>query len=245
MGNRKTVLVTGSSRGIGRQIALTFAEAGYNVVINYNKSEESANKLVEELIAFEVEALAIKADVSSFEESQKLVEEAIASFGKIDVLINNSGITKDNMILRMREEDFDSVIDVNLKGTWNMCRHLSGHFLKNREGKVINITSVVGLVGNPGQSNYVASKAGVIGLTKSLAKEMGSRGITVNAVAPGFIETEMTKELSSEIQEAYLKQIPLKRFGSTKDVADLCLFLASSKADYITGQTISVNGGMV
>lgn len=245
MENKKTVLVTGSSRGIGRQIALAFAEAGYNVVINYNRSEESANQLVAEIKKHEVDSIAIKANVGSFTESQTLVESAIEHFKKIDVLINNSGITKDNMILRMKEEDFDSVIEVNLKGTWNMCRHLSGHFLKNREGKIINITSVVGLVGNPGQSNYVASKAGIIGLTKSLAKELGSRSITVNAIAPGFIETEMTKELSSEIQETYLKQIPLRRFGTTTDVADLCVFLASSKADYITGQTISVNGGMV
>lgn len=245
MENKKTVLVTGSSRGIGRQIALAFAEAGYNVVINYNRSEESANQLVAEIKKHGVDSIAIKANVGSFTESQTLVESAIEHFKKIDVLINNSGITKDNMILRMKEEDFDSVIEVNLKGTWNMCRHLSGHFLKNREGKIINITSVVGLVGNPGQSNYVASKAGIIGLTKSLAKELGSRSITVNAIAPGFIETEMTKELSSEIQETYLKQIPLRRFGTTTDVADLCVFLASSKADYITGQTISVNGGMV
>jgi len=145
----------------------------------------------------------------------------------------------------MKEEDFDSVIEVNLKGTWNMCRHISGHLLKNREGKIINITSVVALIGNPGQSNYVASKAGIIGLTKTLAKEMGSRNITVNAVAPGFIETEMTNELPSEVQDTYLKQIPLKRFGKASEVADLCVFLASSKADYITGQTISVNGGML
>jgi len=245
MENRKTVIVTGGSRGIGKHISLAFATAGYNVVINYNKSRESAEQLCEEIKKHGVDSLAVKADVSSFEESQKLVETAIEHFKKIDVLINNSGVVKDNLILRMKEEDFDSVIEVNLKGTWNMCRHISGHLLKNREGKIINITSVVALIGNPGQSNYVASKAGIIGLTKTLAKEMGSRNITVNAVAPGFIETEMTNELPSEVQDTYLKQIPLKRFGKASEVADLCVFLASSKADYITGQTISVNGGML
>lgn len=245
MENRKTVIVTGGSRGIGKQISLAFAMAGYNVVINYNKSKEPAEQLCEEIKKHSVDSLAVKADVSNFEESQKLVETAIERFKKIDVLINNSGVVKDNLILRMKEEDFDSVIEVNLKGTWNMCRHLSGHLLKNREGKIINITSVVALIGNPGQSNYVASKAGIIGLTKTLAKEMGSRNITVNAVAPGFIETEMTNELPSEVQDTYLKQIPLKRFGKASEVADLCVFLASSKADYITGQTISVNGGMI
>ena len=245
MENRKTVIVTGGSRGIGKHISLAFATAGYNVVINYNKSRESAEQLCEEIKKHGVDSLAVKADVSSFEESQKLVETAIEHFKKIDVLINNSGVVKDNLILRMKEEDFDSVIEVNLKGTWNMCRHISGHLLKNREGKIINITSVVALIGNPGQSNYVASKAGIIGLTKTLAKEMGSRNSTVNAVAPGFIETEMTNELPSEVQDTYLKQIPLKRFGKASEVADLCVFLASSKADYITGQTISVNGGML
>jgi 3-oxoacyl-[acyl-carrier protein] reductase len=245
MENRKTVIVTGGSRGIGKYISLAFAMAGYNVVINYNKSKESAEQLCEEVKKHGVDSLAVKADVSSFEESQKLVETAIEHFKKIDVLVNNSGIVKDNLILRMKEEDFDSVIEVNLKGTWNMCRHISGHLLKNREGKIINITSVVALIGNPGQSNYVASKAGIIGLTKTLAKEMGSRNITVNAVAPGFIETEMTNELPSEVQDTYLKQIPLRRFGKASEVADLCVFLASSKADYITGQTISVNGGMI
>jgi 3-oxoacyl-[acyl-carrier protein] reductase len=245
MENRKTVIVTGGSRGIGKDISLAFAMAGYNVVINYNKSRESAEQLCEEIKKHGVDSLAVKADVSSFEESQKLVEIAIEHFKKIDVLVNNSGIVKDNLILRMKEEDFDSVIEVNLKGTWNMCRHISGHLLKNRVGKIINITSVVALIGNPGQSNYVASKAGIIGLTKTLAKEMGSRNITVNAVAPGFIETEMTNQLPSEVQDAYLKQIPLKRFGKASEVADLCVFLASSKADYITGQTISVNGGMI
>jgi 3-oxoacyl-[acyl-carrier protein] reductase len=174
-----------------------------------------------------------------------LVDQAIEVFGKVDILINNSGITKDQLMLRMSEEDFDRVIDVNLKGTWNMCRHLTRHFLKNREGSIINISSVVGLIGNPGQVNYVASKAGIIGMTKSLSKEFGSRGIRVNAIAPGFIETEMTDQLSDDVKEAYLKQIPLNRLGSPNDIANACLFLSSDLATYITGQVISVNGGMV
>jgi 3-oxoacyl-[acyl-carrier protein] reductase len=245
MKENKTVLITGSSRGIGKAIAIEFAKAGYNVIVNYNKSEEEANLLVKELEVYGVIAKAIKADVSDFEQAKALIDEALEVSGQVDVLIYNSGITKDNMILRMKEEDFDRVIDVNLKGTWNMCKHISGHFLKSRSGKIINITSVVGLIGNAGQSNYVASKAGIIGLTKALAKELGSRNITVNAIAPGFIETEMTRDLPLEMQDAYLKQIPLKRFGKAEDVAQLCLFLASVQANYITGQTISVNGGMV
>jgi 3-oxoacyl-[acyl-carrier protein] reductase len=242
---KKTVLITGASRGIGKAIALTFAKEGYNIIINYNSSKASAKQLVEEVESLGGNALAVKADVSDYSESQFLVEQALERFGKIDVLVNNSGITKDNMMLRMKEEDFDQVIAVNLKGTWNMCKHLTGHLLKNRTGRIINITSVVGLIGNSGQANYVASKAGIIGLTKSLAKEMGSRNINVNAVAPGFIETEMTANLNEEIKENYLKQIPLKRFGKAQDVANICLFLASEKADYITGQVISVNGGLI
>ena len=174
-----------------------------------------------------------------------IIEEAIKAFGKIDILINNSGITKDNLMLRMTESDFDRVIDVNLKGTWNMCKNITRHFLKNKSGSKINITSVVGLIGNPGQANYVASKAGIIGLTKSLAKEFGSRNITVNAIAPGFIETDLTNELPEEVKQTYLKQIPLNRFGRTEDVANACAFLASEEANYITGQVISVNGGMI
>jgi 3-oxoacyl-[acyl-carrier protein] reductase len=245
MNNRKTAIVTGSSRGIGRAIAYEFAKNGYNVVINYNNSELESEQLVEEIRSMGVEAIAIKADVSNFDQAKFLVDKAIDNFGDIDVLVNNSGITKDNLILRMKEEDFDKVIDVNLKGTWNMCKHISSHFVRRRKGNIINITSVVGLVGNLAQSNYVASKAGVIGLTKALAKELAGRSINVNAVAPGFIETEMTKSLSAEIQDAYLNQIPLRRFGTPEDVANLCMFLASDQASYITGQVISVNGGMV
>lgn len=241
----KTVLVTGSSRGIGRQIAKTFAQSGANVVINYSSSEAPALELAKEIKEQGGNALVIQADVSKFEESERLVNETIDAFGKIDILINNSGITKDNLMLRMTEEDFDKVIDVNLKGTWNMCKHVTRHFLKNKAGSIINITSVVGIIGNAGQANYVASKAGIIGLTKSLAKEFGSRHIRVNAIAPGFIETEMTDQLPDNVKQGYLEQVPLKEFGSTQDIANACLFLASEDAKYITGQVINVNGGMV
>jgi 3-oxoacyl-[acyl-carrier protein] reductase len=243
--HNKTVLITGASRGIGKAIALAFAKVGANVVINYNHSKDKAEALVQEIEGLGAKAFAIQADVSNFEQAKALIESAIDTFGQINVLINNSGITKDNLMLRMKEEDFDQVINVNLKGTWNMCKHITKHFLRNKAGSIINISSVVGLIGNPGQSNYGASKAGIIGLTKSLAKEFGSRNITVNAIAPGFIETEMTEKLSDEIKEYYLKQIPLNRLGQPEDIADLCVFLASDKARYITGQTISVNGGMI
>ncbi|HOO43616.1 MAG TPA: 3-oxoacyl-[acyl-carrier-protein] reductase [Bacillota bacterium] len=241
----KTVLVTGGSRGIGKALVEAFAANGANVVINYVSSEASANELVDRITKAGGNAVAFQADVSKFIDAQRLVEKTIEAFGKIDVLINNSGITKDNLMLRMTEEDFDRVIDVNLKGTWNMCKHITRHFLKNKQGSIINITSVVGLIGNPGQSNYVASKAGVIGLTKTLAKEFGSRHIRVNAVAPGFIETEMTSALSEDVRQLYLGQIPLNRFGTVEDIANACLYLASDKASYITGQVISVNGGMI
>ena len=241
----KTVLVTGSSRGIGSQIVRAFASQGANVVINYASSELPAKQLAEEITAAEGNAIVVKADVSNFEESLQLVTKTIDTFGNIDVLINNSGITKDNLMLRMSEADFDSVVNVNLKGTWNMCKHITRHFLKNKAGCIINITSVVGIIGNPGQANYVASKAGIIGLTKSLAKEFGSRHIRVNAVAPGFIETEMTDQLPDNVKQSYLEQIPLREFGSTQDIANACLFLASDAAKYITGQVINVNGGMI
>jgi len=243
--NEKTVLVTGGSRGIGKAIVKAFADSGANVVINYVSSEKSANELVEEILNAGGKALAVQADVSKFLDAERLIEKSIEAFGKIDVLINNSGITKDNLMLRMTEEDFDRVINVNLKGTWNMCKNITRHFLKNRSGSIINITSVVGLIGNPGQANYVASKAGVIGLTKTLSKEFGSRNIRVNAIAPGFIETEMTNELNDDVKKLYLNQIPLGRFGGTEDIANACLFLASEQANYITGQVISVNGGMI
>jgi 3-oxoacyl-[acyl-carrier protein] reductase len=241
----KTVLITGGTRGIGEAIVEKFASLEANIVINYISSKEKADFLVKKIQELGGECIAVQGDVSKFDESQNIVDRAIDHFGRIDILINNSGITKDNLMLRMSESDFDRVISVNLKGTWNMCKNITRHFLKNKAGSIINITSVVGLIGNPGQANYVASKAGVIGLTKTLAKEFGSRNITVNAIAPGFIETEMTTSLPEEAKEAYLKQIPLNRFGKTEDIANVCAFLASEEASYITGQVISVNGGMV
>ncbi|HKL47427.1 MAG TPA: 3-oxoacyl-[acyl-carrier-protein] reductase [Candidatus Izemoplasmatales bacterium] len=243
--HNKTILITGASRGIGRAIALAYAELGANVVVNYIRSKAKADTIVKEIKDSGGSGFALQADVSIFSEAKKLVEQAIKQFGKIDVLINNSGIKKDQLMLRMSEDDFDRVIQVNLKGTWNMCRQVTRHFLKNRSGSIINISSVVGLIGNPGQVNYVASKAGVIGMTKSLSKEFGSRNIRVNAIAPGFIQTDMTDQIPDGAKEAYLKQIPLKRLGEPKDIADLCTFLSSDKASYITGQVISVNGGMV
>ncbi len=241
----KTVLVTGGSRGIGEAICLKFASLGANVVINYVSSETRAKDIAVKVQELGGKALVVQGDVSKFEDSKNIIEKTLEVFGKIDVLINNSGITKDNLMLRMTEEDFDQVINVNLKGTWNMCKNITRHFLKNKSGSIINITSVVGIIGNPGQANYVSSKAGIIGLTKSLAKEFGSRNIRVNAVAPGFIETEMTEKLPEEVKTAYQKQIPLNKFGTTNDVANACAFLASDEAAYITGQVINVNGGMI
>ena len=241
----KTVLVTGGSRGIGEAICLAFAKKGANVVLNYNKSADKANAVAEHIKELGGTPLVVQADVSNFEQSQVLVQKALDEFCKIDVLINNSGITKDNLMLRMSEDDFDSVIQVNLKGTWNMCKNVTRHFMKNREAVIINITSVVGIIGNAGQANYVSSKAGIIGLTKSLAKEFGSRNIRVNAVAPGFIETEMTEQLPDDVKEAYMKQIPLNKLGKPEDIANACVFLAGDKANYITGQVLSVNGGMI
>ncbi len=241
----RTVIVTGGSRGIGKAIILKFSELGANVVINYVNSANKAKELATTILNNGGKALVIQADVSNFDDSKKLIDKTIEEFGKVDVLINNSGITKDNLMLRMSESDFDKVISVNLKGTWNMCKNITRHFLKNKSGSIINISSVVGLIGNAGQANYVASKAGIIGLTKSLAKEFGSRGIRVNAIAPGFIKTEMTNDLPDSVKEEYLKQIPLNKLGNPTDVANACIFLASQDANYITGQVINVNGGMV
>lgn len=241
----KTVLVTGGSRGIGEAIVLKFASLEANVIINYVSSSAKAIELAKKVQELGGRSLVVQGDVSNFTESQNIIEKAIEEFGKIDILINNSGITRDNLMLRMSEEDFDQVIHVNLKGTWNMCKHITRHFLKNKSGSIINITSVVGIIGNPGQANYVSSKAGIIGLTKSLAKEFGSRNIRVNAIAPGFIETEMTDQLPDDVKTAYQKQIPLNKFGTTHDIANACAFLASEEASYITGQVINVNGGMI
>jgi len=241
----QTVIVTGGNTGIGKEICLQFASEKANVVVNYLFEEELAFDLVTHIEQLGGKAIAVKGDVSILEQAKNIVETAIKSFGKVDILVNNSGITRDNLMMRMSEEEFDSVINVNLKGTWNMCKSVTRHMLKNRAGKIVNIASVVGIIGNAGQVNYVASKAGIIGLTKSLAKEFGSRGVTCNAVAPGFIQTKMTDSLTDEVKEQYLAQIPLNKFGSAQDVADTVLFLSSKKASYITGQVISVNGGMI
>ena len=241
----KVAIVTGGTRGIGRAIALKLADQGANIVINYRNSDKEAEELKAILEEKGLKVLTVKCDISNFEDSKNLMDKCKEVFGKIDILVNNAGITKDTLIMRMKEEDFDNVIDVNLKGTFNCAKHASAIMLKQRFGKIINMTSVVGIAGNAGQVNYSASKAGVIGLTKSLAKELGSRGITVNAVAPGFINTDMTASLSEKVKEEASKNIPLKRLGDPEDVANLVGFLASDAANYITGQVINVDGGMV
>ncbi|MDY2581730.1 MAG: 3-oxoacyl-[acyl-carrier-protein] reductase [Clostridium perfringens] len=241
----KVAIVTGGTRGIGRAIALKLADQGANIVINYRNSDKEAEELKAILEEKGVKVLTVKCDISNFEDSKNLMDKCKEVFGKIDILVNNAGITKDTLIMRMKEEDFDNVIDVNLKGTFNCAKHASAIMLKQRFGKIINMTSVVGIAGNAGQVNYAASKAGVIGLTKSLAKELGSRGITINAVAPGFINTDMTASLSEKVKEEASKNIPLKRLGDPEDVANLVGFLASDAANYITGQVINVDGGMV
>lgn len=238
-------LITGATRGIGREIALTLGKNGYEVVINYRSENQDLEDTIELLKKENIKFYTVKGDVSSFEESERFVKEAIEKAGKIDVLVNNAGITKDTLIARMKKEDFESVIDVNLVGTFNVTKNVISHMIKNRKGRVINISSVVGVSGNAGQTNYSASKAGIIGFTKSLAKEVGSRNILVNAVAPGFIETNMTDVLKDNIKEEIEKAIPLKRMGTPKDVANVVKFLASEDASYITGQVINIDGGMV
>ncbi len=242
---RKTAVVTGASRGIGKAIALALAKDGFNVVINYNGNKEKAEQVKKECEEFGVNAITVKANVADFTESENLIKEAVSAFESIDVLVNNSGITKDTLLLRMKEEDFDSVIDVNLKGTFNTIKHVARQMMKQRGGSIINMSSVVGISGNAGQINYSASKAGVIGLTKSVARELASRGIRANAVAPGFIETDMTDELNDKAKEEILKTIPLNDTGKSEDVANLVAFLASEKSRYITGQVIHVDGGML
>lgn len=241
----KNAIVTGASRGIGRAIALKLAEKGANIVINYRSNKEKAEELVKEIEAKGVKALAIEGDVSIFSEAESMVNTAFEQLGSVDILVNNAGITKDTLILRMKEEEFDKVIEVNLKGAFNCLKHASKIMMKQRSGKIINISSVVGLVGNQGQINYAAAKAGIIGMTKSAAKELASRGINVNAVAPGFISTDMTAVLSEKVKEGAVNTIPLKRLGNPEDVANAVTFLASDEAEYITGQVINVDGGMV
>lgn len=242
---KRTVVITGGNTGIGKEICLQYGAKKFNVVINWIFNEEAALEVVQHVENLGGQAIAVYGDVTSLDDCNNIIKKAAEAFGKVDVLVNNSGITRDGLMMRMSEDDFDKVIDVNLKGTWNMCKAVTRHMMKNRAGNIINISSVVGIMGNAGQANYVASKAGVIGLTKSLAKEFGARGVRVNAVAPGFIETKMTEVLAPEVREAYMAQIPLRAFGSPTDVANACVFLSSNKANYITGQVLSVNGGMI
>ena len=240
----KIALITGAGRGIGRAIAIALAKEGAEVVINYNGSEERAKEVKQTIEENGGKASIYKCNVSDFTACEAMIKDIVKEYGHLDILVNNAGITKDGLIMKMKEEDFDSVLNVNLKGTFNTIRHSARQMLKQRSGKIINISSVSGILGNVGQANYAASKAGVIGLTKTMARELGSRGITVNAIAPGFVDTEMTEVLSEEIRENACKQIILGRFGKPEDIANTVVFLASDKADYITGQVISVDGGM-
>jgi 3-oxoacyl-[acyl-carrier protein] reductase len=240
----KIVLVTGAGRGIGASIAKRFASEGAEVIVNYSGNDEVAQKTVDEITATGGQAQKYKCSVNDSESVKVMIDEIIKKFGRIDILVNNAGITKDGLMLRMTDEDFDRVIDVNLKGTFNCTKYVSKYMLKQKSGKIINISSVVGLSGNAGQVNYSASKAGIIGITKSAAKELSSRGITVNAVAPGYVDTDMTKVLSDNIRNEILKNIPLQRMGNVEDISNCVAFLASEDASYITGQVISVDGGM-
>ncbi len=241
----KCAIVTGAARGIGKAIALKLASLGANIVLNYRSSEEEAKIVASEIEKMGVEVLTVKGDISKLEDVENIISEAKNKFGIIDIIVNNAGITKDTLILRMKEKDFDDVIDVNLKGVFNCLKSITPVMVKQRHGKIINISSVVGVAGNAGQVNYAASKAGVIGMTKSLAKELGARGINVNAVAPGFIETDMTSVLGEKVKEEAKKNIPLKRFGTPEDVAGVVAFLASENSNYVTGQVINIDGGMV
>jgi 3-oxoacyl-[acyl-carrier protein] reductase len=240
----KVALVTGGSRGIGRAIAISLAEAGANVVVNYAGNEAAAAEVAAHIESMGRKALVIKANVGNSSEVDAMVKQTLEVFGQLDILVNNAGITRDNLIMRMKDDEFDEVINTNLKGVFNCVRSVTRTMMKQRSGRIINISSVVGTMGNPGQANYVAAKAGVIGLTKSAARELASRGITVNAIAPGFITTDMTDKLSDEMKAQLLLQIPLARFGQPDDIAKTVLFLASNEASYMTGQTLHIDGGM-
>lgn len=241
----KVALITGGTRGIGKEIAYTLAEENYDIIINYRTENEELMKLKKEIEQKRVRCLLLKGDVSNFEDCKKLVEEAINRINHIDVLVNNAGITKDMLLMRMKPEDFNEVLNVNLIGTFNMTKNVINYMMKKRKGRIINVSSVVGISGNAGQTNYAASKAGIIGFTKSLAKEVASRNILVNAIAPGFIQTDMTNILKENVKDEIEKTIPLKRMGTAKDVANVVKFLVSEDSSYITGQVIQVDGGML
>lgn len=243
----KVAFITGATRGIGKQIALTLAKEGYDIALNYRSENEELIAVINEIENSRegIKCFTVKADISNFEECESAVKAIIDNFGKIDVLVNNAGITKDTLLLKMKKEDFDSVIDVNLGGTFNITKNVASYMLKAKSGRIINISSVVGISGNAGQCNYAASKAGVIGFTKSLAKELASRNILVNAIAPGFIETAMTDSLSDDVKNEIAKTIPLKRMGKVQDVANVVKFLVSEDSSYITGQVINIDGGML
>ncbi|TDM21933.1 3-oxoacyl-[acyl-carrier-protein] reductase [Macrococcoides canis] len=240
----KTALVTGSSRGIGRSIALALADEGFNIIVNYSGNEQKAQQVVQEIIEKGQKAVAVKADVSNFDEVKAMIDEGIATFGSLDCIVNNAGITRDNLAMRMKREEFTDVIDTNLTGVFNVIQAASRQLLRQRAGTVINVSSIVASIGNAGQVNYVAAKAGVEGMTKTFAREFASRGIRVNAVAPGFIKSDMTDVLDDSLVQTMKSQIPLGKMGQPEDVAHMVAFLASDKAQYITGQTFHVNGGM-
>ena len=241
----KIAVVTGASRGIGKEIAKTLAAKGATVVVNYNGSAEKAEETVKEIEALGGKAEALQCNVSDYDKAAEMMAYVVKTYGRVDILVNNAGITRDNLLMKMSEEDFDAVLNTNLKGAFNCIKHISRQMLKQKSGHIVNISSVSGVMGNAGQVNYCASKAGIIGMTKSLARELGSRGITVNAVAPGFIETDMTEVLPEKIKEASAAQIPIGKFGKAEDVANAVAFLASEDAGYITGQVLHVDGGMV
>lgn len=240
----KIAVVTGASRGIGKEIALTLAQKGATVIVNYNGSATKAEETVEQIKEAGGKGEAVQCNVSDFDKSAEFMAYVIKQYGRVDILVNNAGITRDNLLMKMSEEDFDAVLNTNLKGAFNCIKHISRQMLKQKSGRIINVSSVSGVMGNAGQANYCASKAGLIGLTKSVARELASRGITSNAVAPGFIDTEMTQVLSEAVKAAATEQIPMKHFGSTKDIANTVAFLASDEAGYITGQVICIDGGM-
>lgn len=241
----QVALVTGASRGLGRAIALELASQGASVIVNYAGSEDKAKAVVEEIKALGQQAIAVRCNVANSDEVASMVKTAVEEFGKIDILVNNAGVTRDNLLMRMKEEEWDTVLDTNLKGVFLCTKSVTRPMMKQRKGRIINVASVVGVVGNAGQANYVAAKAGVIGLTKTTAKELAPRGITVNAIAPGFITTDMTDQLPEEVRTGLLSQIPLARFGQPEDIAKVVSFLASSDSAYMTGQTLCVDGGMV